>query len=70
MATTVHTTVMSQGTGFLAAAYKGDHRVIYQDKSLVGVERRDVFVFAADDQQFRASRGCQDPKRRFNCRQP
>ncbi|MDT7943784.1 MAG: CxxC-x17-CxxC domain-containing protein [Dehalococcoidia bacterium] len=43
--------------------------MVYQDRDLVCVECGRTFVFTADDQQFHASRGYQDPKRCPECRQ-
>ncbi|MCS7275924.1 MAG: zinc-ribbon domain containing protein [Dehalococcoidia bacterium] len=43
--------------------------MVYQDKTIVCVDCGESFVFSADDQQFHASRGYQDPKRCPNCRQ-
>ena len=41
----------------------------YQDKTLVCADCGSEFTFAADDQEFHASRGYQDPKRCPSCRQ-
>lgn len=41
----------------------------YQDRTLTCVECGAEFVFSADDQQFHAGRGYQDPKRCPGCRQ-
>ena len=41
----------------------------YEDRTLTCAECGAEFTFSADDQQFRASRGYQDPKRCPNCRQ-
>ncbi len=41
----------------------------YEDRTLTCVECGSEFTFSADDQQFHASRGYQDPKRCPNCRQ-
>jgi len=43
--------------------------VVYQDRELVCVECGKVFTFSAEDQEFHASRGYQDPKRCPECRQ-
>ena len=40
----------------------------YQDRSLTCVQCGSAFNFTADDQQFHASRGYQDPKRCPTCR--
>ncbi len=40
----------------------------YTDRSLTCVECGQEFTFTADDQQFHASRGYQDPKRCRSCR--
>ena len=40
----------------------------YQDRSLTCVQCGTDFVFSADDQEFHASRGYQDPKRCPSCR--
>ncbi len=41
----------------------------YQDKSLTCADCGEEFTFSAEDQQFHASRGYQDPKRCPSCRQ-
>lgn len=41
----------------------------YEDRTLTCVECGADFTFSADDQQFHASRGFQDPKRCPTCRQ-
>jgi len=41
----------------------------YEDRALTCVECNSEFTFTADDQQFHASRGYQDPKRCPSCRQ-
>lgn len=41
----------------------------YEDRNLTCVECNGEFVFSADDQQFHAERGYQDPKRCPSCRQ-
>lgn len=41
----------------------------YEDRTLTCVECSVEFTFTAEDQQFHASRGYQDPKRCPNCRQ-
>ncbi len=41
----------------------------YEDRNLTCVECNSEFVFSADDQQFHAERGYQDPKRCSSCRQ-
>ena len=41
----------------------------YQDRTLTCVECGSEFTFSADDQEFHASRGYQEPKRCPNCRQ-
>ncbi len=41
----------------------------YEDRNLTCVECNSEFVFSADDQQFHAERGYQDPKRCPSCRQ-
>ncbi|MBI1885930.1 MAG: zinc-ribbon domain containing protein [Chloroflexi bacterium] len=41
----------------------------YQDKTLVCADCGQEFTFSAEDQQFHASRGYQDPKRCPDCRQ-
>jgi CxxC-x17-CxxC domain-containing protein len=43
--------------------------VTYEDRNLTCVECGSEFVFSADDQEFHASRGYQDPKRCPSCRQ-
>jgi len=43
--------------------------VAYEDRNLTCVECGSEFVFSADDQQFHAERGYQDPKRCPSCRQ-
>jgi CxxC-x17-CxxC domain-containing protein len=40
----------------------------YQDRSLTCVQCGSEFTFSADDQEFHASRGYQDPKRCPTCR--
>jgi CxxC-x17-CxxC domain-containing protein len=40
----------------------------YTDRTLVCAECGNEFVFSADDQQFHAGRGYQDPKRCPSCR--
>jgi CxxC-x17-CxxC domain-containing protein len=40
----------------------------YQDRSLTCVQCGSEFIFTADDQQFHAGRGYQDPKRCPTCR--
>jgi CxxC-x17-CxxC domain-containing protein len=40
----------------------------YQDRSLTCVQCGSEFTFSADDQQFHAGRGYQDPKRCPTCR--
>jgi CxxC-x17-CxxC domain-containing protein len=40
----------------------------YTDRSLTCVECGNEFTFSADDQEFHASRGYQDPKRCPSCR--
>ena len=41
----------------------------YEDRTLTCVECNNEFTFSADDQEFHASRGYQDPKRCPDCRQ-
>lgn len=41
----------------------------YEDRTLTCVECGGEFTFSADDQEFHASRGYQDPKRCPSCRQ-
>ena len=41
----------------------------YEDRNLTCVECNSEFVFSADDQEFHAQRGYQDPKRCPSCRQ-
>ena len=41
----------------------------YEDRTLTCVECGNEFTFTADDQEFHASRGYQEPKRCPNCRQ-
>ena len=41
----------------------------YEDRTLTCVQCGTEFTFTADDQQFHASRGYQDPKRCPDCRQ-
>ncbi len=41
----------------------------YEDRTLTCVECSSEFVFSADDQEFHAQRGYQDPKRCPSCRQ-
>ncbi len=41
----------------------------YEDRNLTCVECNSEFVFNADDQQYHADRGYQDPKRCSSCRQ-
>ena len=41
----------------------------YQDKTLACADCGNQFTFSAEDQEFHASRGYQDPKRCPNCRQ-
>lgn len=41
----------------------------YEDRTLTCVECGSEFTFSADDQQFHAERGYQDPKRCPSCRQ-
>ena len=41
----------------------------YEDRNLTCVECNSEFVFSADDQQFHADRGYQEPKRCPSCRQ-
>ena len=41
----------------------------YEDKTLVCADCGTQFTFSADDQEFHASRGYQDPKRCPSCRQ-
>jgi len=43
--------------------------VAYDDRDLTCVECNSEFVFSADDQDFHAQRGYQDPKRCPSCRQ-
>jgi len=43
--------------------------VTYEDRNLTCVECNSEFVFSADDQEFHAGRGYQDPKRCPSCRQ-
>jgi CxxC-x17-CxxC domain-containing protein len=43
--------------------------VTYEDRNLTCVECSSEFVFSADDQEFHAQRGYQDPKRCPSCRQ-
>jgi CxxC-x17-CxxC domain-containing protein len=43
--------------------------VTYEDRSLTCTECGAEFTFSADDQEFHASRGYQDPKRCPSCRQ-
>jgi CxxC-x17-CxxC domain-containing protein len=43
--------------------------VAYEDRNLTCVECNSEFVFSADDQQFHAERGYQEPKRCPSCRQ-
>lgn len=40
----------------------------YEDRTLTCVECNSEFTFSADDQQFHAERGYQDPKRCPSCR--
>ena len=41
----------------------------YEDRTLTCAECNSEFVFSADDQEFHAERGYQDPKRCPSCRQ-
>ena len=41
----------------------------YEDRNLTCVECNSEFVFSADDQQYHAERGYEDPKRCSSCRQ-
>ncbi len=41
----------------------------YEDRTLVCVECNQEFTFSADDQEFHARKGYQEPKRCPNCRQ-
>ncbi len=41
----------------------------YEDSNLTCVECNSEFVFSADDQQYHAERGYEDPKRCPSCRQ-
>ncbi len=41
----------------------------YEDRNLSCVECNSEFVFSADDQQYHAERGYEDPKRCPSCRQ-
>ncbi len=41
----------------------------YEDRNLTCVECNSEFVFSADDQQFHAERGYQEPKRCPTCRE-
>ncbi len=41
----------------------------YEDRNLTCVECNSEFVFSADDQQYHAERGYEDPKRCPSCRQ-
>ncbi len=41
----------------------------YEDRNLTCAECNSEFVFSADDQEFHAQRGYQDPKRCPSCRQ-
>ena len=41
----------------------------YDDRYLTCVECNSEFVFSADDQQYHAERGYEDPKRCSSCRQ-
>ncbi len=41
----------------------------YEDRNLTCVECNSEFVFNADDQQYHADRGYQEPKRCSSCRQ-
>ena len=41
----------------------------YEDRTLTCVECAQEFTFTADDQEFHARKGYQDPKRCPNCRQ-
>ncbi len=41
----------------------------YEDRNLTCVECDSEFVFSADDQQYHAERGYEDPKRCPSCRQ-
>ena len=41
----------------------------YEDKTLACVDCGNQFTFSAEDQEFHASRGYQDPKRCPSCRQ-
>ncbi len=41
----------------------------YEDRNLTCVECNSEFVFSADDQEFHAERGYQEPKRGSSCRQ-
>jgi CxxC-x17-CxxC domain-containing protein len=43
--------------------------VAYADRTLTCVECEQEFTFTADDQEFHASKGYQEPKRCPNCRQ-
>jgi CxxC-x17-CxxC domain-containing protein len=43
--------------------------VTYEDRNLTCAECNSEFVFSADDQEFHAQRGYQDPKRCPSCRQ-
>jgi len=43
--------------------------VAYEDRTLVCVECSAEFTFSADDQEFHARKGYQEPKRCPNCRQ-
>ena len=42
--------------------------MVYSDKSLACAQCGQEFTFSADDQQYHASRGYQDPKRCPSCR--
>ena len=42
--------------------------MVYQDRSLTCVQCGTEFIFSADDQEFHASRGYQEPKRCPSCR--
>jgi CxxC-x17-CxxC domain-containing protein len=43
--------------------------VTYEERTLTCAECNSEFVFSADDQEFHAQRGYQDPKRCPSCRQ-
>jgi len=42
--------------------------MVYSDKTLTCAQCGSEFTFSADDQQYHASRGYQDPKRCPSCR--